>query len=302
MQKKLLSLALLLAVSNSFALIDYSDEDESSGPVKKSVKKISKSSSPSNGQGGGLIELAMKYDSTNVTTQDGRSGTIDTAKTRLFMQTPHSLFMDLSYWQAGSNDLYSTSSYQKGNPVGIIGFNWFKFGQGSEAARVDLYAGYSMKATNSLFGSSRNDMIYGVHSSKRILDFALAFGGEYRNVGTVNDTKEMQIGDITRLHASLGWVATQDIRFSVETNMYTVKAATSSKDVYHLSNNLNFATISPKLLLGLTPNVELEMGASFQTRKAQVSDKENENMLDARLNDLQGAYGSSLFAGLNISV
>lgn len=162
--------------------------------------------------------------------------------------------------------MYATQSSQAGNPEALLGFNWFRSGGDADLTKVDIYGGYSFKANNSLFGSSRNDQIFGLHTSKRLLDFAIGFGGEYRKTGTPSKADDLSIGDVTKLEASLGWAATNDIRFSMEASMIKVKAADLGLQ-NGLKNTLDFSTLSPKMHLGLSSYVELEFGAVFRTRK-----------------------------------
>ncbi|MFZ4713596.1 MAG: hypothetical protein ACOYL6_07790 [Bacteriovoracaceae bacterium] len=290
---------LLILSSNSFALMDYTPEDEAAPvPTNKSVKKIAR------GGGGGKnrptqIEFATRYDSIKVNTNNGATnGGIDLVKSQLLVDTPYSVFIGGSYWQASSADLYATQSSQAGNPEALLGFNWFRTGSDVDLAKVDIYGGYSFKANNSLFGTSRNDQIFGLHTTKRLSDFAFGLGGEYRKTGRPSNDQEISIGDITKIEASLGWAATSDIRFSLEASVIKVKAADASLG-NALKNNLDFSTLSPKMHLGLTSAVELEFGAAFRTRK-NTSDKA-QDIMDARLLNYSGAYGNSMFVSLNIS-
>lgn len=300
MKKVWLALVGITLVSQAFGLVDYSDDEDTSS-VKKSVKSIGKGSSAKKSRGApSVIEFNSKYDSVKVNTNDGgTTGGLDIIKTKIFVQTPYSIFFDASYWQASSQDLYATKSNQAGNPEAKIGFNWLKLGNDADAAKVDLYGGYAFRATNTLVGSSRNDQIFGVHTSKRFADFAIAFGGEYRKSGTPTNSSDLIIGDVTRMHAALGWVATQDIRMSLEADMYTVRAGQGDQ-LKNLQNDISFSTLTPKLHLGLSQYVELELGTSIRTRKPVVPN--NQNLMDAKLADFTGVYGSSMFAGLNISI
>lgn len=302
MKKVWLIVVGITLMSQAFALVDYSDDDEASSSSKKSVKSLGKPSSSTKKSRGApsLVEFNTKYDSVKVNTNDGgTNGGMDIIKTKIFIQTPYNIFFDASYWQASSPDLHATKSSQRGNPEAKVGFNWLKLGTDADAAKVDLYGGYSFRATNSLYGSSRNDQIFGVHTSKRFADFAIGFGGEYRKSGTPTNSTDLIIGDVTRMHAALGWVATADIRMSLEADMYSVRAGTGD-ELRILQNDVSFSTLTPKLHLGLSQFVELELGTSIRTRKPVVTGKQN--LLDAKLTDFAGAYGNSMFAGLNISV
>ena len=301
MKKKLaLIFGLLISSQSGFSIIDYTPEDEAAPvPSNKSVKKIVRGSGSSGKNRPTFIEFATRYDSIDINTNNGATnGGVDLVKGHLLIESPQRFFISGSYWQASSPDMYATQSSQAGNPEALLGFNWFRSGGDTDLAKVDVYGGYSFKASNSLFGSSRNDQIFGLHTTKRLLDFAIGFGGEYRKTGTPTRSMEMAIGDVTRLEASLGWAATSDIRFSLEASMIKVKAADVGLEK-GLKNNLDFSTLSPKMHLGLSPFVELELGAVFRTRK--TTSEKTQDLMDAKLINYAGAYGNSMFVGLNIS-
>lgn len=294
-----LALVGITLVTPAFALVDYSDDDEAPA-TKKSVKSLKSSPAKKSRGAPSTVEFNTKYDSIKINTNDGgTTGGLDIIKSKIFAQTPYNVFFDVSYWQASSPDLYATKSSQAGNPEAKIGFNWLKLGNDADAAKVDIYAGYMMKANNSLVGSSRNDQIFGVHTSKRFADFAMGFGGEYRKTSNPANSNDLIIGDVTRMHAALGWVATPDIRMSLEADMYKVRAG-EGDELRIMQNDISFSTLTPKLHLGLSQFVELELGTAIRTRKPVVPN--NQNLLDAKLSDFAGVYGSSMFAGLNISI
>lgn len=300
MKKFWLALVGMTLVTQAFALVDYSDDDEAPA-AKKSVKSIGKSGSAKKSRGApSTVEFITKYDSVKINTNDGgTTGGLDIIKSKIFAQTPYNIFFDVSYWQASSPDLYATKSSQAGNPEAKIGFNWLRLGNDADAAKVDIYGGYMMRATNSLVGSSRNDQIFGLHTSKRFADFAMGLGGEYRKSGNPTNSTDLIIGNVTRMHAAVGWVATPDIRMSLDADMYTVRAGEGDK-FRALQEDISFSTLTPKLHLGLSQYVELELGTAIRTRKPVVPN--NQNLLDAKLSDFAGVYGSSMFAGLNISM
>jgi hypothetical protein len=298
MKKWILPVTLMISLP-AVALVDYSEEE--SAPVKKSVKKLSKpSSSGPSSRSSGSLSFRSKYDSTKINTNNGKStGNVDMIDMELDIETQWGLFVEARYWQAASRNLYASKAYEQGNPKAVVGFNWLRSGSDQDLAKVDVYAGYSFKQNDSLLASSRNDQLFGLRTTKRLGDFALGLQGEFRKTGTPSDAKEMDIGDITRVTASLGWVATTDIRFSLEANTYKISTGDKANS-YVLEKTLNLATLVPKLHLGITQNVELELGGVFQTRKPDKN--QEQNVLDAKLMDIPGAYGNSMFAGLNLSV
>ncbi len=293
--------ALMMFSFSTFALVDYTPDDESVNvPTNKSVKKITRGSGGSAKNRATQIEFSTRYEAIKVNTNNGaKNGGVDLVKGNLLVETPYSVFVGGSYWQASTSDMYATQSSQTGNPEAILGFNWFRTGTDVDLAKVDIYGGYSFKASNSLFGSSRNDQIFGLHTTKRLSMFAFGLGGEYRKTGNPSNADEIVIGDVTKIEASVGWVATQDIRFSLEASMIKIKSGNASREKA-LKNNADFSTLSPKMHLGITPSVELEFGATFRTRKTTVD--EGQDLMQAKLLNYNGAYGNSMFAGLNISM
>jgi hypothetical protein len=185
------------------------------------------------------------------------------------------------------------TSSQNGNPEVILGFNWLKFGRSHELATIDLYAGHSFRSRSDL-GSSRNDIITGVETSKRFHEFFIGLGYEYQMTGTPEDIGEADIGNIQKLMATIGWRATPDIQFIIEGESVKVRASDDSFRALRLDEELSFASVSPKIGLGLRPYIQLELGARFQTREVSDSSK----LFQTRLWSMGGAYGNSIFAGL----
>jgi len=74
----------------------------------------------------------------------------------------------------------------------------------------------------------------------------------------------------------------------------------SQERVSRLENEVSFGYITPTLSLVLSPGVGIDLGATFQTRRVKKEDQDS--LLGARLWELPGAYGNTLFAGLNFSI
>lgn len=299
---------LLFFCHSSWSLVDYTEEESfqprSSGssrakapatprPAAKSVTSA-RSSGPSRYK----ISSSLNYGSQNVSLE-GTEGKLELLEIEAMVQTSYNIFAQARYYQAKSTDesLASLSTgFQSGNPDFILGFNWLQFGGKSDKATIDLYGGLRFGQNNSDFASSRTDRLLGVTTAKRFEEFAIGLGYEIQLTGN-GDESEMRIGNISKLSASVGWVASRDIRFLVEGFTYRIGAGDSGDSSFFLAEEIKFSTVNPKLQLMLSPMIDLTLGASFRTRRLK-----NSSLRDARLWALQGAYGHSLFAGLSVNI
>lgn len=307
MIKTLFTTSLLFLSFSSYALVDYSDASSSPPPKKRkrAPKKISAKSAPSSGSARssgsgfsfGKFYVTSKYGATTVKDAN-QEGKVNLGNIRMHMQTQHNFYVDADLWFASSDDdrYATTGNTQKGNPKVKLGFNWLKLGSGEDMSVVNFVAGMSF-SSDSDFAASRSDKFFGLETSKRFYDFVLGLGYEMRLTGSPEKSTELDIGNMQSFTAMLGWRATPDIRFTVEGSSHKVRSGSESA-AYALREDVSFGQITPRVHLGVSPKVELEMGATYRTKKVQdVSE-----FVDAKLWDVQGAYGNSIFAGLNISV
>lgn len=304
---KLFILLLFFLSSKLYALVDYTQPEVSrptgvKGPTAAApapqVKRVAAKTSVSDATNMAHINFGLGHEVLDVSSAE-REGKVSLSHFYTHLQTNYDLFLSASFWTANSDDAPITkqSSSQNGNPELVLGFNWLKFGRAHELATIDLFVGHSFRSSSDL-GSSRNDVIAGVETSKRFHDFFLGLGYEFQMTGTPNDPGEADIGQIQKLTASLGWRATADIQFIVEGESVTVRPSDESTHSLSLKEELSFASITPKIGLGLRPYFQLELGARFQTQKV----KDPSSLYQTRLWNMGGAYGNSIFAGLNISI
>jgi hypothetical protein len=309
MSYRLLSLVGLLSTQlfclNSFALVDYS-ESVASSPRKTfrstRPKKTIKQSFAKVDTGPSLklrfnTELKTGIETVELK-DDGSNAKVNLYKLDAHFQSNFNMFLDANYWYAASKDkgIAEEVKEQKGNPRFALGFNWLRFGKPAEAAVLDIIAGVSLKETASAFATSRNDKFLGVETSKRFYNFAIGLGAEYHIVGNPDNHSEMSIGDIRKYYATMGWIATPDIAFQVDGVSYTINESTDFDRASYLKEELTFSYLEPKLMLKLSPHVGLEMGGLFRLE----SPKSDQDLLEARLWNLSGAYGNSMFFKLNI--
>ncbi len=302
MKKNLLLFFVLFLISRySFALVDYTETESVKAPAPRAntpTKTVS-SNAPSriqqNYAPSGMFELAAKYGVLNA--QVGElSGKVDVAQFHAHFETGYNIWLDAN-WALGSfngEGSLGEGSSQKGNPQILLGVNWLELGAPAERAAVDFVAGVNLAQKNSYFATSRSDKVVGVDTTKRFSSFV--FGLSYRLwlTGSASASEELNIGNIQRLSASLGWRVSPDIQFAVEGA--TVRLGTGDGE-RALIEKTSFGTLAPSLHLSLAPSVALEMGAVFRTKRLK-----NEELLQARLWNLPGSYGNYLYAGLGLSL
>jgi len=302
--------ALFSLTYSSFALVDYTEE-ESFAPKNSGASRVRKPSpSPApqvqtsvtkprvEGRApSGMFNTGVMYGSQDVELE-GITGKVDTMSFEAHFQTRYNIFMGLDYYQAKStsgNFGNNGSSFQKGNPEVKLGFNWLQFGGAGEQATIDLYGGLSVGQDGSDFATVRDDKLLGVTTAKRFYNFALGLGYEVRLTGGSGE-QELDIGNISRLSASLGWVASPDIRFLVEGSTYNIGRGGDS-GLNRLGEDAKFSTVSPKLQLRLSSMFDLTLGAHFRTRRLKEA-----TLVGAKLWNLDAAYGNVIFAGLAVNI
>ena len=299
-------LGITLFTTQALALVDYSDS-EVEVPRKKSNNRIkvnkrpvnstrgsAAASSSSNGNSMGEFMIGTGYSSQNVEVGE-RAGKVNAWHFEGHFQTNYGFYLTASHYMASSDsrDLTEASGTQQGNPVAKLGFNWLRFGSGAEAGTIDILAGASFSQSSSDFASSRTDKIFGIETTKKMASLVLGLGYEYRITGSPG-SEELNIGSIQKIYAVLGWTATPDIRFSFEAGTYKIGMGEGE---YSLGEKTSFGYASPTVHLGLSPVVSLDLGAVFRTKRLG-----NDDLIDARLYDLKGAYGSSILAGMSIGL
>ncbi len=311
--KSLLLLSGLFYSTASLALVDYT-ETRSFTPKNSGAKRARKapstqsssttslsSRSQSSGRArSGFFSAALNYQNNDVKVGQ-YSGNVSSVGISTHFETPYNIFLDASYSQGKlSDDLGNISTsentgLQSGNPEVMLGFNWLEFGAAQEAAHIDLLAGARIGQSDSDFATQRTDKMFGVTTAKRFYNFALGLGYQMTITGDSDET-ELSIGNISKLSASLGWVVSPDIRFMVEANSYSIGRSTENT-TYKLEEKTKVSVISPKLILGISPLVDLSLGAHFSSRRLQ-----NDKLLGAKLWNLDGLYGNSLYVKMGINL
>lgn len=290
----LLTCALMSAcfIPSAHALVDYSNTVGGVEEKAPSNRMTQKMSAPSNSGGGRSLSWKSDFSfTTNYESLEIGDNKYGVLNLNAHVQTPMNVYLDASYWNANGNEGSSS-----GNPRLILGFNWLRFGSPSEEAKLDIYGGVKL-SSSSMLGSSRTDKIVGAETTKRFGTFGIGIGYDMTLVGNAKNSDEKAIGNIGRLTISGGWMVSEDIQFEVEAENFSIAAGDESRS-NRLQEKVSFSTLSPKLNLGLSSAINLELGARFRMKKA----KEDSNLMAAKVFDLHGAHSNSLFAGLNITL
>ncbi len=306
--KNLIPVITLLLTSNlSWALVDYStSSSEEIRPQRSSTTVVQKkrkspnvsskkSSNNRNGfQSDFLVDLGIN--SRSITIGD-RKESASTYNVNLMFATNYNIFIEAKYWY-GKTDfaaLSESSEMQKGNPTFKVGFNWLELGAPEEKVQVDFLAGMRLSG-DSDFATQRSDKIVGIETKKFFYSFVMGLAYELAMTGDTKSNDQMDIGNIQKLTLALGWQATPDIRFLAETSQVKIGQGDNENYANALNSKDSFGNLKVKVLLGLSPLVDLNLGASFRTKKS------SNDLVDARLWDYEAAYGNSIFSSLSISI
>ena len=212
-------------------------------------------------------------------------------------------FFEGRYWQAQSSSpvLAPKGRWQAGNPLLLVGFHWLQLGPLQGQVNLDLYGGFQWKAKKSHLASGRTDRILGLSTAKRFSKMALGLGYEMHLTGTSAHEDEMRVGNLSKASASLGLQLGPGSRLLVEAFRYSINPETGiSIPAPSLKRKLRFSVLSPKLqlnLFSLHPSLKMELGATFRSQRLR-----DRNLIAARLWNLQGSYGNSLYGGLSLSL
>lgn len=302
---KILITFLLFFPLYANALVDYSDSTSVRGQKKNIRKKkqsikipsnvaSSKTSQKQRFSGPSSFDLKLTHESINLEEFDAKVGL---NRIHGFFQTPYNIFLDVNYWMAQSNDdlMTSTSEYQAGNVDLRLGFNWLNFGGVSDQANINFLLGGNLAGGKSDFSHSRSDKYVGIETSKKFLDFIVGFGYGLTLTGTPSRNEDILIGNIQTLSMAIGWVVSSDIRFVLEGESFKILSKVDDGRI-SLDRDYQFSYISPKVILGLSPYVSLEMGGIFRTKREEITDE----FIKAKLWDQKGAYGNSIYASLSL--
>ena len=301
----------VFSIVSTHALVDYGEQE--STPVVKRVSRpkskpraISRGStgakSSGNSSGINSIQFKTSYQSMDVAIDNAEGAQkYGLIQIQGKIDTSYNFYVMGDYWQGRITESADRSkgADQKGNPSLRVGLKWFESGGKQDGTRADLIAGLSMGQSDSEIAHSRDDRIFGLTTYKRFFNMVLLLSGEYRDTGTPENSSHLSIGNILGLTASLGWIVSNDIRMSLSAHRYRISQGNPS-DQNPLLETISVATLVPRLSLTLVPMVELDIYGVFRTNKPVLA--QGQDLTEARLLDIPGAYGNTIGASIGLSL
>lgn len=304
--KKILSIIISLSTLNTYALVDYTDPDDTvSAPTQRarSVQRVKRRAPRKAKTGGKFLDIMTSFKSQRFDVENDQGNIVEEKVSTIQIdgriQTNYDLYLDFSFpMHSGKvNPEQTETSFQKGNPKALLGMNWLQFGNAERALTMDIYGG-AIFSSSSEFASKRTDKIVGLNTSKRFFNFGFGLNYELNLTGSSDDSEEQDIGTIQQLKAQIGWLVSRDIRFVVNANTVKISKSTDQGRSNRLEQDIKYAYIKPEVILTLSPGIDLHMMATFQSRRPKTELVST----DAKLWSLEGFYGNSLAAGLNFSI
>lgn len=302
MDQIIIIMALFFSFS-AFSMADYSDDDRPM-PTRKTrpksrIKKLSSRAPQKKSSRRSKVfsdfEVSSNYEA--ISYGDNK---VSKMNMNLHFQTPYNFYIDAEYFTIQSDSLDDNlldTSYQRGNPKAVLGLQWLEFGKADNKVNLDLLIGLSYKSS-SPYSSSSTDQIIGLQTMKRFYNMAIGLNYLIRKTGNPTDESQMSVGNISTFGAEFGYMVSNDIQFSLMAKSISIKKSSNLERSLILDKNISFSYVMPKLTLGIGRFISVELGAIFQTDRV----KNTANLLPARLWDLKGLYGNSIFAGLNITI
>jgi len=277
MLKYLLSFFLF---SNAFALVDYSETTPKARSTK--VERVRPTSSWYKG-----IKFGAGYEALKVGEAD-----LNLVKFLGKYQTDFNLYFESSFWAGkGAGEVFGP-----GNLETKVGYSWPTSGSVYNQANLDISAGVNFSTWESNFASERIDQIYSIFSTKRFYKIFLGLGADWKITGDSKNPEVLSIGNISTYFAMAGWDISRDIKLVLEGGLVVVGAGKTNEN--SLDEKMKYTYISPLLQLGIFSQLWVELGAAFKINDEGY----NDSLVNARLYDLKGIYGNSLFTGIKYSL
>lgn len=296
----LMLITLMMYLANeSWALVDYSDNEDDGNFTPRSSRVVTKAPGPrkkkSSSGGFGFISswgANLGYENIQVKTP-GHDDSVNSYLMGLHLETEYNVYLSVGHHWFSTNDrnLASSAKTESGNTTAIVGLHWLKMGDDKNGANFDFYLGAVFPHQQSPLASTRQDKIVGVETAKGLGRMSLGIGYELRLTQGPKLESELSIGDIQILKAAMSLQATNDIRVLVEASSIKINPGDNEDEDYRLDAEREFIRISPALYLGIFPSVNWVIGANFRTKE----DSEDSRLVDARLWEISGVYGNSVF-------
>ena len=270
-------LILLILAQNAFALVDYSEITPTRRAKKSTKARKGRSWFRGVNMGAGYEALKVKGQEYNL------------VKVKANYLTDINLYLDTSFWAGKGNG----DKFGPGNLEAKLGYSLPTIGGPSSMATFDLRAGVNFSSWDSNYASGRLDQIYSLFSTKRFFNLFIGLGGEWRITGVSKIEEVTSIGNIGTYFAMAGWEISKDIKIILEGGLVTISPGKESD-----SGKVKYTYISPLLQLGIFSQLWVELGAAFKINDEGY----NNSLAGARLFDLKGIYGNSLFTGIKYSL
>ena len=281
-----------LACGGLPALVDYSDD--SGAWVSKEGLSHKKKSVKASSRGAIKKRSAFALSPFKADISLGREG-IRSDGERInfwiwenFVRMPWDFFLQTRYRRAegGGGGL-------GGNGMGLLGFNWLRYGGSGNRVDVDIFGGVTWGRKGSRFATSRIDKMFGLKTRKSLYRTILEMGFQHHLTGRPEEG-ELAVGDIQTVSMELGQKVSHDIFVGLEGGV--VRVSPSERGLAH---KMDWVYLSPLLKLNFSSMVAVSFEADLRT--ARASPKEARKARLARLWDFPAACGDSLKVALALT-
>ena len=292
----IISLLLLfqsLLFCNVLALVDYTESEEEA-PLNRTFKAKEIPSFKERSASRKAFQTMLGYRQINIKT-DRNISTMDFLDVSGHFQSHYNIYLDLSYWTANarSRKLFDDKrGFQKGNPTGLVGINWFETGPVDQRASMDILLGGTLGEKNSSLAFSRNDTSFGIKTVKYFGPVSLKITYTHTKTGRPKRQEEMDIGPLQSIQGTLYWKRPRT-SFSLESGAHRIRAVGEDIHPLRLTKKISFAYLGSHMTFHLGDRIQLKLGAVFKTRGST-----DHSLLSAKLYNVKGSYGNSLFIGL----
>ena len=283
-----LFVAVICWTCRASALVDYTDAaSDEEPPAVSVVSAVAKSEAGS--LGSWVLAMGYRQMEANLGSTDAKAGIWDVAG----RFERGNLYMDVGHWTGSAGG----EGGSKGNTTAVLGMKWLQ--QTDTGAGLDILVGSTFGTKGSELAASRSDKHVGMVTTKRFGPAVLGLGYTLTMTGAPRSSEEMAVGNIRKAHALLGLPLGGKMNILFEAGAYRIAASPSgdmAASVLRLKEKVSFGYLSPKILFALGNSAfRLHLGGIFRTKRLK-----DDNLLSARLWELEGSYGNSVFGGLDV--
>jgi len=212
-------------------------------------------------------------------------------------KTIYGITLDALYWASEQNSLNSSraNSLQRGRGLLNLNFNWLNFNDSLGLTTLDLLGGVALKGRKETLGSTRTDSHVGLELGKGIGALRSSLGYRYLFHGKASDSGELTIGNGHHVWAMVSYSFNDSVTLGAEYRGYQIG---KGKDGFRLENNANFSNIESKAQMKVAESTSLILAHSFIV--SRVDQSVRTDLLQAKIWEYEGAYGSTTSLTLNI--